>query len=1314
MKPPIGSNISFSEDPNSLLAAASKTNFERFYQLARILTGAKKLVFFLRDQDRFYAYGGDSNPNYQFWSPLLNLSLEAKENFISPKKELTLQTGLIGLGVYLLRNSDRQLIGGFALADTSFRTLESGIIEGLGLIAEEVLDALQQSKIRESNRLLGEFFENSQGLMCTHDLEGNFITVNSTGAKMIGYTQEEILSKSLYDLVPEHLHPRVKAYLEEIRKNGKAEGQLQVIHKNGTPKIWLFNNILQFPENGQEAYVIGNAVDISNRVKLEQDIKETKELLEETGRVARVGGWELDLLTNKLSWTPVTALIHEVEDGYVPILEEGINFYKEGESRDTIIKAVDKAIRQGEPWNLDLQIVSAKGRTIWVRAIGKPVRENGKTIRLVGTFQDIDLAKRTEIEAANAKKLLDDVFNASSEVSVIATDTKGLISVFNRGAEKLLGYSSKEMIGKHTPEMIHCKEEIIQHSQELSAEFGFPVEGFQVFVARADRDGSEKKTWTYICKDGTRRQVDLVVTPVRDMNQKTTGYLGIAVDITEKRKFEMELINEKSRLSAFVKHTPAAVAMLDRDLIYLAISNHWKKEFKLEESQVIGRSHYDLFSDIITDESYEWHRKVLQGEVVGRQEEKVIMPGVEDPQYLSWEMRPWFLYDGSIGGMMILSQNVTEMVVRRQELQEAKTQAEEASRAKSEFLANMSHEIRTPLNGVIGFTDLVLKTKLNETQTQYLNIVHQSANSLLGIINDILDFSKIEAGKLELDIEKSDLYSIASQASDIITYQIQQKGLEMLLNVDSSLPRFIYADAVRLKQVMVNLLGNAAKFTEKGEIELKIEQLERSESRSLLRFSVRDTGIGIHPVKQAKIFEAFSQEDSSTTKKYGGTGLGLTISNKLLALMDSKLQLKSKPGEGSLFFFDVWFESEDGEAIEWEGLEQIQDVLVVDDNENNRLIVSQMLRLKNIKTHEASNGFEALQYLATGNPCDVVLMDYHMPFMDGLETIKKIRESFKDHLDDMPILLLHSSSDDHRLLQECRDLRVKFRLIKPLKIQELYHALAHLSEKRDLIQAEEIQEEKLSHAFKILVAEDNQVNMLLAESILKKIFPNSILQKVGNGEEALEYCRKETPDLILMDVQMPVMNGYEATSQIRNLPQCTGVPIIALTAGNVKGEKEKCLSIGMDDFVVKPVVEETLKEVLYRWLIKETPVEESEVKLANQELQRYDQEKLIRYTDGNEEFLANILKVVHSELIELPKNLDLALVSSSLSTVKEFGHKLYGTAISSGMEKLASLAKEMEILETWEDKKLRELTKSIQNESTLILELLVDQMKLKR
>ncbi len=934
--------------------------------------------------------------------------------------------------------------------------ISTGFLFAIGRDITE--ETLKEKQLAISEEKLSAFFENSQGLMCTHDLRGRFLTFNHSGADMLGYTQEEMLKLTLFDLVTEDRADELTDYLNGLHETGHLKGQMILRNKDGSTRVWTFNNVLA-RHSDSSAYVICNAIDVDERYQLINDLKRTKEMLEDTNKVARVGGWELDLRTEKLYWTAVTREIHGIGLDVKLDKDTAIEFYKEGETREVVSKVVALAIEKGIPFDLELQIINQVGEEVWVRVIGQSEMINGECKRIFGTFQDINEKKTAEMEIIASRKLMGDILHAASEVSIIATDLQGYITSFNSGAERLLGYSAKEIIGKQRVGIFHLPEEMAQLAREFTIRSEEEGRG-TLYASRLDHVDSDRREFTYIRKDGTQRLVSLIGTAIRDAKNEITGYLGIAVDITERKSIENALIT-------------------------------------------------------------------------------------------------------------------------------AKEQAEQASIAKSEFLANMSHEIRTPLNGVIGFTDLVLKTQLNETQAQYLSIVNQSANTLLGIINDILDFSKIEAGKLELEIEKFDLYEMACQATDIITYTVQSKGLEMLLNISSGLPRFIWSDAVRLKQILINLLGNAAKFTESGEIELKIDVLTSETGYSTLRFGVRDTGIGIHLDKQSKIFEAFTQEDGSVTKKYGGTGLGLTISNKLLGLMGSQLQLKSKPGAGSLFYFDVDFKSEQGEVIEWGDINLIKNILVVDDNENNRFILNQMLLLKNIKSTEAKNGFDVLKKMAAGEHYDVILMDYQMPYMDGLDTTRRIRENFYPTAEEQPIVLLFSSPEDEEVIKACEELQVYHRLVKPVKIQDIYNVLSKIYKKKDQLPAAPVNTpavELKTPSLTILIAEDNLVNMLLAKTVIRRIIPNAFLLEAFNGREALEYCEAKFPDLIFMDIQMPDMNGYEATMRIRALENMSHVPIIALTAGNLSSEKDRCLDAGMDDIITKPFLEETMSKVLHKWV----------------------------------------------------------------------------------------------------------------------------------
>ena len=1149
----------------------------------------------------------------------------------------------------------------------------------------------KEEQIRASENKLRSFFENSQGLMCTHDMEGKFLTVNKSGASLLGYTTAEVLQMSLFDIVSSKHHASLHHYINEVKTKGRSQGLMTTRHKNGSIRVWLYNNTAETNADGTK-YVIGNSVDISERMQLEKDLKRTKEVLEQTNKVARVGAWEFIVDKQTIFWSAVTKEIHEVAIDYQPDFATCFEFYKEGESRDMIICAINEAVANGISYDLELEIITAKGKERWVREQGKAEMENGKCKRIYGAFQDIDEQKRTKLALEVSENKYRAFFDISPVGIAINRHIDGKFIDGNKALYRMLGYTEDEYRG-------------LSHLDVAPAKYDDNEMKHRISLTIHKRYGPYEKE--YIHKDG--HVVPVLLNGIRftATNGEEQVY-SVIQDISDRKKSEKALIVEKSRLSAFVEHAPAAVAMLDRDMKYIAVSNRWLEEFELMGKNVIGLSHYE----VVPHTSNEWkaiHARCLQGAVEKNDEDVQRPAGWDYDQYLRWEVRPWFLFDGSIGGIMMFSQDITESCLQREELKAAKKQAELANMAKSEFLASMSHEIRTPLNGVIGFTDLILKTKLDETQQQYLSIVNQSANALLSIINDILDFSKIEAGKLDLEIEKCDLYELGSQAADIISYQVKSKELEMLLNISTELPRFIWADSVRLKQVLINLLSNASKFTEKGEIELKVEALtDPNKEEITVRFEVRDTGIGIQKDKQKKIFQAFSQEDGSVTRKYGGTGLGLTISNKLLALMGSSLQLKSSPGKGSIFFFDLTLAAEQGQPNKWENISAIKKVLIVDDNENNRTILIQMLLLEQIHADIARNGIEALQILETGKHYDVILMDYNMPVMDGLETIEKIRENYYATSEEQPIMLLSSSSDDEKVIRDCEALDVNIRLVKPIKMQELYRSLSRLAKQKNHLEfvADERQSLVNLDALKVLIAEDGEVNMLLAKTIIKRIAPNAVITEAANGLLAVEACRSQLPDIIFMDIQMPEMNGYEATQAIRAMQKNTHIPIIAITAGTVKGEREKCIAAGMDDFLSKPIVENSVKQVFGKWfsVIELNLVNESGT--GKNESDHVNFSKLKELVGNDEMAFLGFLSLIKTELTNSLQDLEDEFAKKDTGALKSVGHKLKGTALSASLDKLTGIAIRFNKLSVFDEAHIGILMEEARAEIAIILGLI--------
>jgi PAS domain S-box-containing protein len=783
------------------------------------------------------------------------------------------------------------------------------------------------------------------------------------------------------------------------------------------------------------------------------------------------------------------------------------------------------------------------------------------------------------------------------------------------------------------------------------------------------------------------------------------GLFGLALVVRRLRHSKATFQREHDLLHAVMDNVPDAIYFKDAESRFLRLSRALAKRFGLSDpARAVGKTDADFFTEEHARQALADEQEMVRTghPVVGLEEKETWPDGHET--WASTTKMPLRDKDGAIIGTFGISRDITARKHVEQELKTAKEAAEAANRAKSEFLANVSHEIRTPMNGIIGMTELALDTELAPEQRDYLTMVKISADALLEVINDILDFSKIEAGKFELDSVDFGLRDSLGDTMKTLALRAHKKGLELAYQVHPDVPDGLVGDPGRLRQVIVNLVGNAIKFTDQGEVVVSVEresaELESAErgpqgedgigcgaprsALCALHFTVRDTGIGIPPHKQQAIFAPFVQADGSTTRKYGGTGLGLTISCRLIELMGGRIWVESEVGRGSTFHFTACFgvlahPPTPALPAKPADLEDLP-VLVVDDNATNRRILEEMVTNWHMKPTVVDGARSALAEMrraaAAGRPYPLVLLDAMMPEMDGYSLAAEVQQ--QPELAGATIMML-SSADRQTNAARFRQLGIAAYLTKPIKQSELFDAImttmgvaARRAEPADAAKAPVTQPGR-----RILVAEDNAVNQKLVVRLLEKAGQKVVV--AGNGREAVDLLDRQRFDLVLMDVQMPEMDGFEATAAVRRKEAAAGshVPIVAMTAHAMKGDRERCLSAGMDSYISKPIQARELYEILERFLPAAAAPAATEAKSPPV---THDWSGALEKVGGDHELLQELVRVFLEEWPKWKTALGQALAAGDSAQVRRLAHTVKGALGQFEAHEAAEMAQRLETM----------------------------------
>lgn len=1107
-----------------------------------------------------------------------------------------------------------------------------------------------RNKLLKEQKYLTSILSSQTNYVIRIDRNGSFTFANSEFLKTFGYTDEEILGMGFYTIILPKDVLRCKQAAEECWKNPGIIYKLQVRKpvRNEKQFLWTEWEFISLQDDtGQVAEIQGIGLDVTDKILAEESKKEAEQaLLDSEQKFRLLAEHSEDIITEHLEDGTVLYISPSVEKvlGFRRDEMEGrsiLDFVHEDDLFKFAPRPGYPTLSEVESLTLSYRIQNKEEDYIWLESILKPVKENGLVQKVIVTSRNVNERKRVEAER---EQILSEMKQSEQLLRTVINSTPDWIYIKDLGHRYLL-------VNQAYGDSLHMSPQEFVGKNDL--EIGFPVEfvkgdplkGIRGFWAD-DREVINTGKSKFIMEepsvlDGQPQVMSTVKVPLTDPEGYVWGVLGFVHNITELKGTEEDLRKKDQLLQAVAEATHQLIInnsledAIGESIQLLGIKmnvdivNVYKNSIDPQTKKNITSQlvHWDSVSgEVLTNNPDVRNRplpeesemiKTLRKEdiyccLVRNLDHDDVKSHLEQAGVKSLSAIPiftlnqfwgfvsfsdckternWTITEFSI--LQSFASTLAAAIERKQmehELVQAKDIAEQASTAKSEFMANMSHELRTPMNGIIGFTDLVLTTDLQKSQRDYLGNVKKSAYGLLEIINDILDFSKIEAGKLFIDSTQIRLDELVEETVDILTVKAFEKNLEMICHIDPSLPSQFNGDPVRIRQVLVNLLGNAIKFTQQGEILVSVVPageiyIKNNQSYLDLEISVKDTGIGITREKLGKIFESFTQADNSTTRKFGGTGLGLTISKSLAELMNGNLTVKSEPGQGSTFTLHIPLQViNENPQISSDYKPPLRKVLVIDDNATNRWLLEEIFGYFQIECEVASGSRDALSKLRrikeNDEPLDLIITDHHMPEMDGLTLSKEIRKQFP--VNQGSHILMLSSLEKNIYQHEAEQIGIYRMLTKPVKMYELYSVLCSMfiaSRPEEKMIAPKPEIKKIVDSNSIMVVEDDPINMMLINEVLTKMGFTVI--KAENGRKALEILPKHEPSLIFMDVNMPEMDGYATTKLVRQMPEpwCS-LPIIALTADAMIGDKERCIEAGMNDYVSKPFRIEEIEAVL--------------------------------------------------------------------------------------------------------------------------------------